>query len=85
MSTARERAHIAAVNAGEAYSVRQAERLVDLELSPLADALKAALLLAQGVLESRTATEDEKRLAEKLLDACGPHDDCFMLAESVGE
>lgn len=85
MTTARERAHTAAVNAGEAHSVRQAERLADLELSPLADALKVSLRVAQDVLESCTATEDEKRLAERLLDACGPADDCFMLAESVGE
>lgn len=83
MSTARERAHIAAVNAGEALTTFQAERRSDLELTTLASSLRTLLEVAQDVMESRAASEDEKRLAERLLDACGPADDCFMIAECV--
>lgn len=82
-ATIQERQHIAAVNAGEADAERQAERLAELEMSPLADALRAALAMAQDVLENRTASTDEKRLAERLLDACGPSDDCFLITKSV--
>lgn len=83
-ATIPEKAYIAALNAGERDAEAQAERLEALELSPLADSLKALLTKAQDVLESRTAAQDEKNLAEKLLDACGPHDDCFLIAEVAG-
>lgn len=80
--TAREKAYIRHCGS-EADDDAQAERLADLQLTPLASSLRALLEVAQDVMESRTASEDEKRLAERLLDACGPADDCFMIAESA--
>lgn len=78
-----ERQHIADVNAGEACAAALAVRLADLELSPLADALKALLTTAQNVMESHTASEDEKTLAEKLLDAHGDPDDIWTIRDVV--
>lgn len=80
--TARERAYIRRCGS-EATDDAQAERLADLELTPIATALRALLEAAQDVMESRTATEDEKRLAERLLDFCGPSDDCWLIGEIV--
>lgn len=82
-STAREVAYIRSVSQGQSDQVRQAERLADLELSPIADALKALLGMAQGVLESRTASSDEKALAERLLDAHGDPEDVWTISEVV--
>lgn len=84
-STTQERQHIAAVNAGERCSDGRFERMEALNLSPLADALKALLTQAQDVLESRVASVDEKRLAERLLDAHGSAEDCWTILEAVGE
>ncbi len=78
-----ERQHTATVNAGEADAERQAERLAELEMSPLADALKALLAIAEETFSSKSATEDERRLAERLIDAHGPSDDCWTIRDSV--
>lgn len=82
-ATLQERHHIAAVNAGQACAAAQAVRLADLELSPMADALKALLAIAEETLASKSATEDERRLAERLMDAHGPSDDCYTIRDSV--
>lgn len=78
-----ERQYIAAVNAGEAFSAMQAELVEELELSPLADALKALLVMADAALESRSETPAVKRLAERLIDACGPAEDCYVIREAA--
>lgn len=80
--TAREKAFIRR-QGSEATDDAQADRLADLELTPVATALRALLEAAQDVMESRTATEDEKRLSERLLDFCGPPDDVWIIAECV--
>lgn len=81
-ATAREKAFIRR-QGSEVTDDAQAERLADLELTPIAMALRTLLEGAQDVMESRTATEDEKRLAERLLDFCGPADDCWLIGEIV--
>lgn len=84
-ATQQERGYIAQLNASEAAASCRAEALADLDLSPLADKLKVVLRAAQDVMESRTASADEKRLAESILDAHGPEDDCFTIRDAVGE
>lgn len=82
-ATIQERQHIAAAHADEACAAAQAVRLADLELSPLADALKALLAIAEETLANKSATEDERMLAEKILDAHGPSDDCWTISEAA--
>lgn len=82
-ATQQEKAYWRDLESGERYASRQEERREELEMTAMADAMVNLIREAEKVLESRTSSEDERSLAEKIIDALGDAEDLYMISEIV--